>query len=272
MSTTVEGVEAIALRLVLPPLCIALATLAQHRLGDRLGGVVVGLPLTSGTFLGIVLLTHGRAAVTEAAAGMLAGQISVIAMTVAYAWLAGRAGVLTALLGTVAAWAGSVALVQLVDGPLAAGLVYVVVAAATLGLWPRCAAPAKGSPLRPRRYLTAGRIALGSGLVITLTAGMSLLGPALAGTLAAAPLVALVITPSTHRTRGVDSTRVLLGGVARGSVGAAVFAVVLFATASVLGGPSLLVATTACLSVVALVGRGGRGPQREERPSAGSPP
>ena len=248
--------ETIALRLVLPPLIITAATLAQRRLGDRLGGLVVGLPLTSGTFLGIVLLTHGRAAVSHAATGMLAGQIALIALTVGYSRLAQRAGVLTALLGAVALWGLTVTVVRPLDGVWATGAVYLAVAGAALLTWPQSVVAQASSPPSSSGYGWMGaRVALGSALVIALTAGIGILGPQLAGTLSAAPLIALVLTPSTHRTSGAHSVRELLAGVTHGSVGAAAFAVVVCATARSLGGLAIILAALACLTTVTLVGR-----------------
>ena len=68
-------------------------------------------------------------------------------------------------------------------------------------------------------------------------------------------LVALVLSPSTHAQRGAQAVQDLLGGVVRGSLGAAAFGLVVACTAGHLGGLALLVATAVCLATVALVGR-----------------
>lgn len=247
--------EALALRLVLPPLVIAGATLAQGRLGDRLGGLVVGLPLTSGTFLGLLLLSQGGSATAHAAAGMLAGQVSVVVMAATYAWLASRAEACTAIAGTVLTWAASVPVVHAVDSSVAIGVLYVAAVLAVLLRWPTpTAAEGDPPPTVSSGQQTAIRVTLGSGLVIALTAGVQVLGPVLAGTLAAAPLVALVLTPSTHVSRGPTAVRILLKGVVLGSVGAAAFAVIVLLSAEALGGAAIGMAVLACLAVVALTG------------------
>lgn len=91
--------------------------------------------------------------------------------------------------------------------------------------------------------------------MIALTAAVETLGSSLAGTLAAAPLVALALSPSTHAQRGARAVQDLLGGVVRGSLGAAAFGLVVACTAGHLGGLALLVAMAVCLATVALVGR-----------------
>lgn len=202
--------ETIALRLLLPPLVIAVASLAQGRLGDRLGGLVVRLPLTSGTFLCLLHLSHGPEALAHGALGMLV---------------------------------------------LVTAALHVLVALAALAWWPRAEAVAMDGPGRSARHDLVVRVSIGSALVIALTAAVETLGSGLAGTLAAAPLVALVLSPSTHRQRGARAVQDLLGGVVRGSLGAAAFGLVVAGTTPHLGGLALIAATAACLAVVGPVGR-----------------
>lgn len=242
--------EPLALRLVLPPLVVIVASVAQRRLGDRLGGLLVGLPLTSGTFLVLLLPQHGPALLAEAAAGMLAGQIAVIVFALVYARLV-RGGVAIALVGSIACWALAVCAGQLADAVVVAALVFVLIAAFALRTWPAVTnAPATQS-CPPDGLELAGRVFLASALIITLTTGVELLGPQLAGLLSAAPLVALVIAPSTHRQRGAAAAQTMLHGVARGSVAAAVFALVVIVSIGTLGGAGLVVAAIACLATTA---------------------
>ena len=244
--------EALALRLVLPPLVVALASMAQRHLGDRLGGLVVGLPLTSGTFLVLLLPTHGGTSVAEAAVGMLAGQIAVIVMAVTYSGLV-RAGFAVSLLGAVTGWSLAALAVRPLETLLVCSLVFGVMAFAALSIWPPAhEEPASGSTHSGGREVMT-RTVLASSLVIALTTGVHVLGPQLAGLLSAAPLVALVLTPSTHRERGAGAVRSLLHGVVRGSVGAAVFAVVVALTVEGLGAPALLLAGTTAIAAAAVL-------------------
>lgn len=211
--------EILALRLVLPPAIVVLASLGQRHLGDRLAGLLIGLPLTSGTYLALILPSHGPAAVSGAACGMLAGQVAVTVTALAYAWLAPRTGTAAALLVTLAVWAATVMALRPVGGVVSAAL-FVLLATFALLRWPT--APPTTPPMDPTSRPAVGmgelaqRVVLTTGLVFTLTAGTTRLGPQFAGLLAAAPLVVLILTPATHRGRGADAVRALLHGVVRG--------------------------------------------------------
>lgn len=200
--------EILALRLVLPPAIVVLASLGQRHLGDRLAGLLIGLPLTSGTYLALILPSHGPAAVSGAACGMLAGQVAVTVTALAYAWLAPRTGTAAALLVTLAVWAATVMALRPVGGVVSAAL-FVLLATFALLRWPT--APPTTPPMDPTSRPAVGmgelaqRVVLTTGLVFTLTAGTTRLGPQFAGLLAAAPLVVLILTPATHRDRGADA-------------------------------------------------------------------
>lgn len=244
--------EHLALRLILPPLVVVIASLGQRHLGDRFGGLLVGLPLTSGTFMGLLLLSHGPDSVADAAVGVLAGQVAVVVMVAAYAHLS-RAGVTAAVAGCIVCWAVAVMAVRSVEGPILCSALFAGVALVALRSWPTSDEPEVDS----RRSAGAGefatRVVLASALVVTLASGVHVLGPQLAGLLSAAPLVALVLTPATHRERGGAAVAVLLHGVARGSVGAATFALVLSLSVGELGGMAFLLATSAGCAVAALI-------------------
>lgn len=244
--------ESLALRLVLPPLVVLIASLTQRRLGDRLGGVLVGLPLTSGTFLTLVLHAQGPATVAEAAVGMLAGQVAVLAMVASYVRSTG-AGILAGLLRAIAGWGIVVLSVRSIDGLFTGLALFVAAAVLTLRTWPSPAAPEVSSQPASEAGEFTIRIVLASALVVTLTGAVHALGPHLVGLLSAAPLIALVLTPATHNERGTAAAGALLHGVARGSVGAAAFALVLALTVEPLGGIAFLAASSSGIAVAGLV-------------------
>ncbi len=211
--------EVLALRLVLPPLLVTLATITQRRLGDRAGGLLVGLPLTSGTYLLLLVPTHGADVAAEAATGVLAGQVGVVVLCVAYAWTAARARVAGTLGAALLAWAGAAASARWLAHPALVVGLFAVLAAAALLTWPadRPSDP-RGSSERVRRGELVVRASLAAGVVVLLSAATGPLGPRLGGLLAAAPLVVLVVAPATHRGGGPAAVRALLHGVLRGSV------------------------------------------------------
>jgi hypothetical protein len=213
-------VELLALRLVLPPLLVVLASLAQRRLGDRAGGLLVGLPLTSGTYLLLLVPTHGASAAADAAVGVLAGQVAVVALCATYAWSAVRGGPARALGAALVAWGLAAAAAGALPN---AGVVvgaFVLLATVVLRRWPAGSRPARAPQTAPLWSVLLVRAAAATAVVVGLSAATSALGPRLGGLVAAAPLVVLVVAPSTHRRDGTAAVRALLHGVVRGSVAA----------------------------------------------------
>jgi len=194
-------VTTLALKLTLAPIIVLVAALAQRRLGPRLGGRIVGFPLTTGPFLAVVSLQYGTAAAARAAAGVIAGQMVVVGFCLGYAHLAARVRPLWALAGALVIGALAGTAVSAVHPPLlATGAVLVAV---ILGLytWPGFQAPAR--PARPDTVgAVAVRMAVVGGLVAGLTAAARVVGPYLAGTLSSMPVVLSVVVRATHRTDG----------------------------------------------------------------------
>src|SRR5439155_21324459 len=63
----------LALKLVLTPALIAIATLAGRRFGPSIGGWLVGLPFTSGPVSLFLALEQGTSFAAAAASGSIAG-------------------------------------------------------------------------------------------------------------------------------------------------------------------------------------------------------
>src|SRR5215813_2273895 len=83
-------------KLLLTPLFIALISLADRRWGARVGGWLVGLPLTSAPITVFLTLTLGTTFASHVAQGILMGLISQAVFCLTYAWLSFRVN-----------WAGS---------------------------------------------------------------------------------------------------------------------------------------------------------------------
>lgn len=117
-----------------------------------------------------------------------AGQVAVVAMCVTYAIAAPRHSPALALGAALVAWVVGVAIARtLVEGVLVTASLHALVALAALAGWPRSDTADTVVPSRSARHDLLVRVAIGSGLVIALTAAVETLGSGLAGTLAAAP-------------------------------------------------------------------------------------
>ena len=210
------------LELVVAPALVAGSTVAAHRWGHRVGGVVSAFPAIVGPVLLIAALDHGAAFAAKAASGTLLGLVALSGFAVAYAWTARRAGWGASLaVGWVAA-----ALIATALSPVDAGPV-VGLGAAALGLavahrtLPATAGPPPVAVL-PRWELPL-RIALTAVLVVTLSAAAGRFSPVVGGLLAALPVLASILAVFTHDRHGADALAALLRGMLSGMGGFAVF-------------------------------------------------
>ena len=78
----------LAVKLLLAPSFVVVASLASRRFGPRVGGLIAGLPVVAGPILLAYAIAHGSAFAAAAAVGTLMGLVSLIAFVVVYAHLA----------------------------------------------------------------------------------------------------------------------------------------------------------------------------------------
>lgn len=227
---------AFALKLLVTPALVAVATLAGRRFGRAAAGWVVALPLTTGPVVLFVTLAHGRAFGAAAAVGALSGAAAEVGFCLAYRRAAAR-GWPVALAAASLAFAAVAAAVRVLQPgadvplpllPLAGGVVATLaLGVAVLGrgrAGPRVAA----APARPGSL--AGRVAVATGVVLALTAAAPALGPRLAGLLATYPLLTAVLAAAAHREEGPGAALEVLRGLLLGLFAFAAF----FVTVAVL--------------------------------------
>lgn len=215
--------EVLILRVALPAMTILLITAMQRRLGHRLGGRMVGLPLTTCPFLAILLLTDGRTATSQAAAGAAAGQLGVVAFCLGYGRLGHRlrnpVAAVAAILGLAAV---ALALVSRIGSTPVVAVLAVVAAATGLMMWPPVAAPT--GTANPGRWDLPVRVFTTVSIVVCLTGSARVLGPHLAGLLACTPVGMWVLALSTHRNSGFRAAASLLRGALWSAPGTLAFA------------------------------------------------
>ena len=244
METSLD-MESLVVRLVLPPLTVLLAGWLQARLGPSRSGRLVGLPLTSGPFLAVLLLADGVPTAAIAAQGVAAGQLMVVDFTTVYAVCSlrlRRAASLVVAVALVTALASGVA-VAAGHVPWPASAVVGVVAAGALLAWraeavapdPQATGPTSGAGGGVGVGVLAGRAVLTGVFVALLAASAPVLGASLAGVLASLPLVVCVMAPGTHRSGGAVAARALLRGTLGVVPGTVTFAAVVASTLGPLG-------------------------------------
>jgi hypothetical protein len=246
---------AILLRIVLTPIAFALVSRAQSRFGDRIGGRLMGLPLTTGPFLLTVCLTSSRATAAHAAAGVTSGQMAVVMFCSAYAWMALRMRPRKATLISLGlALAAVVGLSAVAGDWLAASAVWVVIAA-SLALWPWPPSDAKHTaPSKPTSSAPMLRRATISTLVVaTTTTLVPILGARPAGVITSAPIILSLMIPGTHRESGPAGAAAMARGTIVSMAATVAFSAVLASSLprfSVVGA-LLLSAAVLCVLVAA---------------------
>jgi hypothetical protein len=256
--------SSLALKLVLTPALIALASLIGRRWGPAVGGWLVGLPLTSGPVVLFLALGQGTHFAAAAATGTLAGTISGTAFCLAYAALA----VLTwqpwpiALAGASLAFALSTAALAHVSLPLVA-LFVLVVAAVALALLLILALrlvlarvpdkPAASAERAISRWDLPTRMLVATALVLALTAAASSLGARLTGLLTTFPVYATILAVFAHRQQGPVAATSVLRGLLAGLFGFSAFFLAIAGLIERTGiGPAFAVAVTLDLALQGL--------------------
>jgi hypothetical protein len=202
-------------KLVATPLLIGALSVLGRRWGPTVGGLLVGLPLTSGPVALVLALDHGARFATAASLGIIAGAISSGLFCLVYAHLAFRLRWPATLLLSWGAFVVATALLRGVSLPLLAtylGVVGTIVL--IIALLPR----GMDMPLRgePAWWDIPARMLFATLFVLALTEAAPALGPRLSGLLAPFPLFTTILAVFTQREGGPNPTARLLRGVAIG--------------------------------------------------------
>jgi hypothetical protein len=218
----------LALKLVLTPALIAIATLVGRRFGPSISGWLVGLPFTSGPVSLFLAIEQGTRFAADAAAGSIAGVAASAVFAMAYAAMAGRFGWRASL--TIASLAFALAAIALHALPLGSGLPLPLLAlyaggviAALVGI--RLIPPPREleeAPEPPRWDLPV-RMVVATTLVVVITSAAPLLGPQLSGLLTTYPIYAGVLAVFAHSQRGGAAATQVVRGLCYGIMAFATF-------------------------------------------------
>ena len=201
------------LKLAVPPVLVAVISLAARLWGPTIGALLMGLPWLTGPVLFFLTLEKGIDFGVGACAGILLGVVCICAYLLAWgvasavgSWPLCLAAASAAFAAT--AWATQETRFDLVTAAGLAALCLLL----TYILLPGAAAKTMPAPLPwwdiPARMLAT--IALVG--VISITA--DLLGPQLSGVVATFPVIVSVVGAFTHRQWGRDAVRHMLRGLA----------------------------------------------------------
>jgi len=234
----------IALRLLLAPALVGLASLAARRWGDRVGGWIAALPFVAGPLLFIVAMEQGTGFAAQAATTAISGIAALALFALVYARLCRHLP-----------WWGSLVLGWTAYMIAAAairpweGAVWLRLVASLASLWIAVRLLPKVPPdhtrTTPWKYDLPVRMVSAAGLVATVAGLAHAMGPAWSGLLAPFPVATTILVVFSHVQKGPDSVSRLLRGFLPALSGLAVF----FATLSF--ALSLGIAAGFCLALLA---------------------
>jgi hypothetical protein len=206
----VESALMLLLKLTLAPLLVATATLMARKWGAKVGGLLMGLPLTTGPIFLFLTIDQGPRFAAKASVGILFGLMGLAAFALAYAVSSNRFGWAVCLAFAVAAflafavaarWLGS----NVVVAALAACAALLL--AASLIRKPMLAA----APPPPWWDLWVRIIAVAA-LTLATTAVAARLGPVLSGIVGTYPVAITVVVTFTHVQLSRDAVLAMLRG------------------------------------------------------------
>jgi hypothetical protein len=216
-------VSLLAVKLLLAPSFVVLASAVARRFGTRLGGAVGGSPVIAAAILLVLGIEHGAAFARDAATATL---LAVVALTVFVLVYARASTSRDWPLALVAAWiaygAALVVLREVSVDPIVALVLACSSCGAALVVLPHAPSQPVDTGPQPRWDIPL-RAVSALALVFAVTASAALLGPHSSGLLTAFPMITAILAAFTHSQRGPRDTAVLLRGFSLSFIGYALF-------------------------------------------------
>ena len=221
-------------KIALPVLMIGVITVAAHRWGPAVGGVLGAVPSKGGPILLFLALEQSPAFAATSAVTALGGAAGCGVFCLVYARICHRttwpvAG-LVAYAAFLIVWAAMTPLETW-------GLVPAFAAAIAVLVVSRRLLPV--APPMPKRQMSRSdlptRMVAGAAMVVLVTSAGPYVGAAISGMLTTIPTISAVMAVFTHAQEGPDRTVGVMRGMTHGLLGFAAFLAVLGATLVPLG-------------------------------------
>ncbi len=242
------GSNHFGLKLALAPIIILVATLISRRWGERIGGLMIGLPLTSAPVSIFFALEQGRSFAASAAKNAMFGLIPVAVFCIGYAFAAKKFSWAASAVFSAFCYLLAVVGISLLNLDLAVTLILVVGTLITAILIigkPMAGVSKMGTPW----WDIPLRMVVATTLLWLITTTASLLGPRWSGLLSPFPIFTFVMATFSHSRIGPNSAWKLLRGVLVGLFSYVAFFLIvgLFVSSWPLWGVYTLAAVTALM-------------------------
>ena len=212
----------ILFKLLITPFFIGAATLAGRRWGPIVNGLLVGLPLTTGPISFILATEYGLAFATKAAAGNLAGQVSMCVFCLTYSLVAQRTNWKVSASAAIAAFLATTFTLNRISWQLLPAFLILMLAIALVA-WIVPQRSVAVTVSTPPKWDLPARIGIATTFVIVLTTVANVLGPQLSGLISTFPIYGVLFAVFTHFQQGPQAAANLLRGIVLGSAAYALF-------------------------------------------------
>lgn len=212
----------LAFKLIFSPIVVATATWLSRKLGMKVGGWIVALPLTSGPISIFFYLQHGPGFTAQAAVGTLGGSAGTTLFCLAYALAAGRAKWPVSLGAGLVTFFAITALLKGLALSVWPTLIFVAVAYSAARYFMPKAGPQVETPTAPWWDIPL-RMVLATSLILLITGASNNLGPDWSGLLSPIPLLISLLTVFAHHFQGPQGAIRTLRGTLTGTFAFALF-------------------------------------------------
>ena len=211
----------LGLKLISVPIFIYAVSIVTRRWGASVGGLIIGLPLTSGPVLFFLALEQGNNFASGAAQGTLMGLISLSSSCLAYSLLSFRFSWRISFIGCCTAYFALSSFLYFVSAPIVLSLVSVLAFLAFI--WMVMPPGAAGTAPKPPAWEIPARIVSATAMVFLITESATFLGPYFSGLLTPFPVYATILAVFIHKFEGPGPSAQFLRGVIVGCFTTAVF-------------------------------------------------
>jgi hypothetical protein len=242
---------ALLFKISVPPMLVALMSLAARRYGPTFGGLIMGLPWMTGPVLFFLALDKGSVFAVRACTGVELAILGISAFLLVFGFATRWLPWWGCLAAAITAYVAVAAVTQSVD----VSLTTAALGGAGALIMTYLGLPKPKTALAPRtppRWDIVARMAATFVLVAGIITGADLLGPQRSGILASFPVIVTVIGSFTQAQSGSDAVLRVFRGVSLSLLTFAAFFLVLGHSLPVLGlVPSFLAAAGTALTLSA---------------------
>ncbi|HEY0331547.1 MAG TPA: hypothetical protein VGC77_20915 [Rhodopseudomonas sp.] len=249
--------DLIAIKLFVTPALMLAVTLAANRWGSFVGGVLAGMPLTSGPILLYLTIEQGPGFAANAASGTTTGIASALVSYLAYGVISAYAGRVISAGAMLAAYFAAARSMMAAPSYLQTWTV-ILSALGCIFFLTRNTRRSADSALSPAWDLPA-RIFASTAIVFFVTTSARALGAEWSGIFTPIPVIAWPLIVFVHAQRGRPDCLAVLRGTAAGSVATLAFCTIVrqyidhLPAAQVFLMATMAAAATSILSALALI-------------------